>query len=493
MATQNWGSWIRMGLATVALSFGGNVLADDAPSASPTFTKDIAPILHKNCAECHRQGQIGPMSLVSYDDVRPWAKSVKKTVAERSMPPWFADPAIGHFKDSKVLSAEQIALITKWVDQGAPKGEGEAPTPPEFKDNVWRMGTPDQVFEMPEPFTVADEVEDLYQVFVIPSGLTEDKWVVGTELLPSAYEVVHHILVFIAPGDLDVNALKEELSEEQADGQDGSAFEKQGNKERRRSSGMGAGLFAKFGPGTNPEIWHDGRGRKMTKGCNIIFQTHFHKTPGAGTAKIERSKLAVKYASGPVEHPITTAWIVNPTFRIPAGDPNYEAVSSFRFIDDGQIYALTPHLHMRGKDFHYEAVYPDGTKQTLLSVPKWNFNWQLSYVFQEPISIPKGTKIRAVAHWDNSKDNPNNPDATIDVSWGGPSTDEMMIGFMDYTYNRLKKHQGQYGLPEGLSPFGVGGDEKQGENFRKQFQERRKKALEERRAKQASGSSNAGE
>ncbi|MBI1784814.1 cytochrome c [Candidatus Sumerlaeota bacterium] len=463
---------------------------DNAAAQNPvTYTKDIAPILLKNCAQCHRPGQIGPMSLLSYDEVRPWAKAIKKSVAERVMPPWFADPQYVHYKDEMLLTGDQIEAISKWVEQGAPKGEGDAEAPPEFRDNEWRMGKPDQIFEMTAPFTVGDDVEDLYEHFIIPSGLTEDKWVVGTELLPGAHDVVHHILVFIAPPEVDIERLKRELSEDSRD-KDEELSQKVKEKSER-GSGMGAGLFAKYGPGTNPEVWHDGRGRLMPKGCNILLQLHYHKQAGAGTAKTDRSRLAVKYATGPVEHPITTAWILNPIFQIPAGADNYEATSTFKFIDDGQIYALTPHMHLRGKDFRYEAIYPDGTTETLLSVPKWNFNWQISYILAEPKAIPKGTKIRAVAHWDNSAKNPNNPDPKIEVSWGGPSTDEMMIGFMDYTYNTKVKYQGQYGLPEGLNPLGFGG--KENEEMRKQFQERRERARQEREKKLKERSANAGE
>lgn len=437
-----------------------------ASASEVTYVRDVAPILFAKCAECHRPGQIGPMSLLGYEETRPWAKSIAKVVEDRSMPPWLANPDHGQFRDSMALEPAQIETIRQWVAQGAPRGEGEvAANIPAFRDNAWRMGTPDQVFEMEKEFLIEDDVEDLYHTLVIPTGLTEDKWVVGTELLPGAAEAVHHILVFLAPPGADLSEFSEDEEGGEAGGRErleadasgdgeGEPRRGRGDPGRRSRTDRGAGLFAKYGPGSNPEVWHEGRGRLLPAGWNFVLQMHYHKTPGPGTAVKDRSKLAVKYADGPVEHPITTAWIVDPSFVIPPGAPLVESQSVFRFIDDGHIYALTPHLHMRGKDFRYVAEFPDGSTEILLDVPRWDFNWQISYILQEPRAIPKGTKIRAIAHWDNSPENPNNPDPTKEVVWGGPSTAEMMIGFMDYTYVTKKKFQAQYGLPEsGKNPF----------------------------------------
>lgn len=419
-----------------------------AEAGAVTYAEHVEPILAAACVDCHRPGQIGPMSLTNYEEVRPWAKSIRRVVTERTMPPWHADPAHGQFASDRSLSEEKIAAVASWVDSGAPLGDASKLAPPRtFDDEGWMMGEPDQVFTMVEPHVVADEIEDKYEVFIIPSGLTEDKWVTATELKAGAPDAVHHILVFIAlPGIIPDEKIVEVLSSEEQtdDSLDPRVFQ--------------GGLFAKYAPGANPEIWPPGYGRKLPAGCLIVFQNHYHKEPGAGTARTDRSSLAVKFADGPVEHPITTAWLAHFFFEIEPGAKETRASSLFKFIDDGKIHALAPHLHLRGKEFVFEANYPDGSSEILLRVPRYDFNWQTSYILAEPKVIPKGTTIRATGVWDNSAENPNNPDPSKKVVWGNASTDEMMIGFMDYTYDTKKRFQGMFGAPEGvkMDPFGFG-------------------------------------
>ncbi len=445
----------RQILALLILAGAVCTSADDF-NGGPSYVKDVAPIIKANCAECHRAGQIAPMSLLNFEEVRPWAKAIRKAVAERTMPPWFADPKYGKFRDAMVLKKTEIETIGRWVETGAPRGEGPEPPAPEFANTEWRMKGIDQVFEVPQSFTLPDDLEDQTRSFVIPTNLKEDKWVIGTELLPSAPSVVHHILVFVAPPGVNAGAMGEGETAASGGGAGRSPFGGggagllgAGRAGLLAGGGFGPGLFAKFGPGTNPEVWQEGRGRLLPAGSSLVLSIHYHKQPGPGTSKTDRSRIALKYAKGPVEHPITSAWIADPTFRIPAGDPNFQSVSVFQFNDDGQIYGLTPHMHLRGKDFRYEAIYPDGKTEILLDVPRYNFSWQISYIFEKPLSIPTGTKIRAIAHWDNSAGNPRNPDPTKATGWGSASTDEMMIGFMDYTYNTKKDSQEQFGVPEG--------------------------------------------
>lgn len=421
-------------LKNIALYAGAFALLGWAPAASaaqPTFTKDIAPILNGNCVECHRPGQIGPMSLQSYKEVRPWARAIQKAVNSRTMPPWFSDDTTHKFKNEKVLTEEQLALINSWVAAGAPMGdEKDLPPAPQFADATWLIGPPDQIFTMPEPYAVSDELNDYYHYVSIPTGLTEDRWINAIELHPGDRAVVHHILVFVMPHGADPHGVDASLD-----------------------------LLGKYAPGNNPDVFPAGHGKKIAANSDLVFQIHYHKEPGAGTATLDQSSIGVKYADGPVEHPVTTAWILNPEIHIPPNQKDYTLTSTFRFIDSGHIYALGPHMHLRGRKATYTAEYPDGTKEVLLHVPNYDFNWQINYYFAEPKAVPRGTKIHYTAVYDNSADNPFNPDPAAPVVWGDTTTDEMMIGYMDYTYEKRKNFQRTLALPEGMLTSRFGGTE----------------------------------
>lgn len=394
-----------------------------------TYADDVAPIIYNNCSSCHRPGQIGPMSLLSFEEARPWAKSIAKVVAERSMPPWKGTSEHRKFKNDARLSEADIDTIVRWVKSGAKSGDlSKAPAPPTFVDGGWRIGTPDAIFTM-EPYTISDDDEDVYIWRTIENHLTEDKWIKAIEIKSTYPQGTHHNLTFLVPK-----------------GEEG------GNRNQVRD------LFTGWAPGTDELFYTPGTGKLLPADHDILFQMHYHKEPGEGTGGTDQTSIAVLFADGPVEHPITTAWILDPTLDIPAGESNYRAESVFRFIDKGRIYSFTPHMHVRGKDISYIAEYPDGTKETLLEIPAWDFNWQINYKLTEPIEVPRGTKVRVVAHFDNSADNPWNPDPTTDVRWGEKTTDEMMIGFMDYIYLKRKKYQRTMALPEGIGDNFFGGE-----------------------------------
>lgn len=413
-----------------------DALADDfnsSQNASVTYARDVAPILFENCSECHRPGQIGPMSLLNYKETRPWARSIKKSVVAKTMPPWFSDDAPGTFSNEHTLTDKEIATIAGWVDQGAKLGDpNDLPAAPEFVDGAWGIGTPDQIFTMVESFEVSDDLEDYYHHTSIPADFEQDRWFKAVELHPGDRSVVHHILVFSHPaGQFEESTFDSDMN-----------------------------LLAKFAPGNNPDIFLPGHGKKIPAGHDLVFQVHYHKEPGPGTGTLDKSSMGVVYADGPVEHPVTTAWLVNPKIELAPGDSDYELRSTFRFIDNGTIYAMGPHMHLRGTKARFVAEYTDGTKETLLNVPSYDFNWQMNYYLAEPKHIPRGTKVRFYASYDNSADNPFNPDPAAAVSWGDATTDEMMIGYMDYTYEKRKKYQRRIALPEGmlLSEAGWGDD-----------------------------------
>jgi len=400
--------------------------AANADEKSATWADGVASLLYENCATCHRPGQVAPMSLLTYQEARPWAKSIRTAVATRTMPPWFANPAHGEWVEDARLTEEEIATITRWVAAGAPAGDlSKAPEPPTF-ESVWRIGEPDVVLTM-EPFEVTDEMEDHYQWVKVENPLDEDRWIRSIEIRPSFKEGAHHNLTYLTPGD---------FTEADIAG----------------AGRMEMDYVAGWAPGVPPMTYHDGYGKLLEAGQSIFFQMHYHKTPGPGTGGIDQTSVALKFYDGEPENALTTMWVVDPALAIPPGEANYQSASSFTFPHDAVVFNFTPHMHLRGKAMRFTATYPDGTEEILLDVPDFDFNWQLTYTPPEPLVFPAGTKVAVDAVFDNSADNESNPDASVPVRWGEKTTDEMMIGFMDYSYLD-KAHQASmetHAVPEHL-------------------------------------------
>jgi mono/diheme cytochrome c family protein len=387
---------VLAGFCFLALPAGNASDKKDQPPASVTFTRDVAPIFYKNCVQCHRAGEIAPMSLVSYKEARPWARSIKEKVLSRVMPPWHADPRHGEFSNDRRLSDKDVSTIVAWVDGGAKEGSPkDMPRPPKFVEG-WNIGTPDAVFYLPKEYAVPAAGEVKYQYFSVPTNFTEDKWVQAAEIRPGARAVVHHIIVFIQNG-----------------------------AERK--------LLVGYAPGEQPAVISKGLGKKIPAGSQLVFQVHYTPT---GTETKDRSYLGLIFAKERPENEVLTRPIMNSRFVIPPGDANYKVESSYTFTEDGQIRSLMPHMHLRGKDFEYRVTYPDGTSRVILSVPKYDFAWQSYYMLKEPVPAPKGTRVDCVAHFDNSTGNKFNPDPAKEVRWGDQTWEEMMIGWMSYTLDK---------------------------------------------------------
>ena len=362
----------------------------------PTFVDDIAPILHENCASCHQPEEIAPMSLRTYREVRPWARSIARAVENRDMPPWDADPGYGPFTNDVSLSDDEIAAITRWAGSGAPRGDGEEPVyEAPARDAGWAFGEPDWIYEF-DPFEVAADGPDEFAMLPVETGWDEDRWIRAVEVQPGDREVVHHFILWrAAPG----------------------------------SEVQDAWIDA-WAAGARPNEFPAGTARLVPKGQNLIGDFHYHPN---GNASTDKTRIGVWFAEpDEVEKELINLWVMNSTFRIPAGDANYRAQANHVFTEDVVIRSLTPHMHYRGKDARYTAFLPNGDEMELLSVSRYDFNWQTGYNFVEPVALPAGTRIEVTAHWDNSADNPHNPDPTIDVTWGTDSTDEMLIGFVDF-------------------------------------------------------------
>jgi hypothetical protein len=370
-------------------------------AATPTFSKDVAPILYNRCLECHRPGEAAPMAFTSYAEVRPWAKAIKQAVLTRTMPPWLADPHFGSFRNDRRLSEEAIRTIVAWADAGAPEGNrAETPQLPRFEAG-WRIGKPDAVFDIGTDFDIPAEGVVSYKYFTVPTNFTEDRWVEAAEVRPGQRGAVHHVLAFIT---------------------------EPGNKSERPTDA--GNILVGYAPGENPLELLPGTAVLLKAGSSLTFQVHY--TPN-GKALKDRSYIGLRFAKSAPTYRAIRGMAINPLFQIPPNDPNYEVRSSYTAAQDIALDSLMPHMHFRGKDFRYTVVYPDGRQEVLLSVPKYDFNWQLRYHLQSPRQLPKGTRIECVAHFDNSANNKYNPDPSKAVRWGEQTWEEMMIGFFTYT------------------------------------------------------------
>jgi len=402
-------------------------------AATVTFTKDVAPILYSSCAMCHRPGEMAPMSLITYREVRPWAKSIRERVLNREMPPWYADPNHGEFANDPRLTEGQIETIRAWVDGGAQEGDlKDLPPAPKFTNAGWKFGEPDAVLSMTEEASIPADGTVPYRYFAVPTNFTEDKYVQFAEIKRGEPSVVHHVIVSVRepgqgplppPGEIRAG---QQRGESQSESPDAAAA-----RRARRGSHRDAMLLG-WAPGMSPLTLRPGNAKLVKKGSVLVFQMHYTAN---GRAAKDRTSIGLWFAKSPVERRVITRGIATDPRKlvIPAGDPHFESRSSLTFNEDVHLHMFMPHMHVRGKDFEYKLVYPDGREKILLRVPKYDFNWQLTYLAKEPIAIPKGSRIDCLAHHDNSADNKFNPDPTKEVRWGDQTWEEMMIGWIDYT------------------------------------------------------------
>jgi hypothetical protein len=418
-----------------------------AVSAAPTFAKDVAPILYKNCVTCHRPGEIGPMSLISYQDARPWAKAIKTKVVAREMPPWGADPAVGKYKNDASLTELQIDTIAKWVDSGAPKGnDADMPAVPQLATG-WRHGEPDVILEMPVEFQLPAEGEIPVTYFYTKVPFTEDVFIKALEVRPSAPQTVHHGGVYtvdrlpegarIVDGRV-LSAEGKELSQSEITRANG-----------RRGSEENTKLLS-FVPGRGYESYQGGAGQRIKANSYVYFNMHYQVT---GQPEKDRTRLGLYLAkpgsevthqiyhgfgaAGPTSYMVEDKPVVlnrgatddadndSDLPPIPPYADNFKVVSVHALTEPVTVYGLTPHLHLRGKSMKYTATLPDGREEVLLNVPKYNFNWQIYYELEQPKSLPAGTKITVTTFFDNSPKNRYNPAPEKTVWWSEQSWDEM--------------------------------------------------------------------
>jgi hypothetical protein len=381
---------------TLALSAATLTAAATTEKPRVTYSKDVAPILNRRCVECHRAGEVAPMALTSYNEVRPWAKAVKERVLTRTMPPWFADPRHGEFKNDRRLSKQEMDTIAAWVAVGAPEGDpGDLPPIIDYAAG-WNIGKPDLVIDFGLDYEVPKDGVVPYQYFKVPTNFTEDKWIEAAEIRPQHRNVTHHINVFVLEPD------------------------------QKDNNGP---LLTGFAPGVQPLRLEPGSAMLVKAGSVFLFQAHYTTT---GTSVKDRSFIGLRFAKQPPALRSVTDRAYNATFRIPPNDPDYVVDATWTAPADVDVFAFMPHMHFRGKSFEFTAVFPDGRREILLNVPGYDFNWQLGYELKTPIHMLKGTKIECVAHFDNSPNNKFNPDPSKEVRWGDQTWEEMMIGFVLY-------------------------------------------------------------
>lgn len=383
---------------------------DPKADSQVTYSKHIAPILNKRCVECHRKGDIAPFELTNYKQASGWAEMIQEVVEENRMPPWHADPKHGKFVNDRRLSTEEKKIIKDWVAAGAPEGNPkDLPTPPSFPETGWQLPRkPDLVVNMRStPYNVQAEGTVKYQYFIADSGLNEDKWIEAIEVQPGNRAVVHHILVFAIAAN-------------------GQGLE----------GGAGVqGFLAAYVPGLRAIPYPEGMAKKISKGARLVFQIHY--TPN-GSKQEDMSKIGFQFADEKkIKYEVRTMSAANQRgLSIPPGADNHPLEANRTMRTETQLLAFMPHMHLRGKAFSYEAILPDGKKETLLDVPAYDFNWQTAYRLSEPKKLPSGTRIHAVAHFDNSEKNLSNPDPKATVRWGDQTWNEMMIGYFDIAVAR---------------------------------------------------------
>ena len=379
--------------------------------AEVTYNHDIAPILYKNCAECHRPGEAAPFALLSYKDTVKKGKTIAKATASHLMPPWKAEPASFSYRDERRLSDKQIALIQDWVKNDMPEGSGHAPEPPKFASG-WRLGEPDLVVEMPAGYHVPADGPDIYRNLAVPLGLTEDKWVAAIDMRPSARAVVHHVLYFADPK--------------------GKAHERPPQGTEPGFNGMRAGgATAPLGGwalGAQPHFYPEGLALHVTKGSDLVVQYHFHPT---GKPEVEKSLIGIYFAKkAPTRMmqriQLPPHYSLFSGLDIPAGEKDFVIRDSYTLPVAVKGVGVSAHAHYIAKRMKMTATLPTGDVKTLLLINDWDFAWQDRYFFKDFVSLPAGTKIDAEIHWDNSVENPRNPTSPpTHVTWGEESKDEM--------------------------------------------------------------------
>ena len=414
-------------------------------SATPTYSKDVAPILFKHCAGCHRPNDVAPMSLLDYKATRPWAKSIRQAVLSRKMPPWFADPKFGHFSNDPSLTSKEIDAIKSWADAGAPEGNvADLPPAPKFIAG-WQLGKPDVVVDIGEDHVITPG-EDAYEHFTVETNFKQGMWIRAAEIQPGNRQVVHHVHVLLVQDDpkmmevagttnsptLAKYLLREgKLTRIRADAPIVNDACVANVPDLPYLKGFQEGALASFLPGRPPDVFPEGTAKWIPPGGKLEFVVHYARI--SGKPQTDRTSVGFYLApGGKPEQVMHRMDLRNFFLSIPANEANHEVRRCYDFEADKLLLSFTPHMHYRAKDVTYELTRPNGKKEILLAVPRYDFNWQLVYRLAQPVLVEKGSRLKVTAHYNNSPNNKANPDPKLTIRWGDKSEEEMMTSWIEY-------------------------------------------------------------
>jgi len=394
-------------------------VAQSSPTA-PTFYRDVLPILQQHCQGCHRPGGAAPLPLMTYEQARTEARSIAFITENRKMPPWFADPDIGHFANDPSLKPQEIALLGAWRDANTPVGDMHDAPPPRNWTNGWNILSPDAIIKMPKAVELPADGDIQYTYEIVPTNFTESKWIQLSEIRPSSPANVHHAVVYVRPPG-------SKWLEQEPVGIPFTAADMVDDKSKRDVLWTDADILLVYAPGSSPDRFSPGMAKFIPAGSDLVFQIHY---VARGTAATDQAEIGLVFSKEKPAQRVLTLQLTNDHFVIPPGANDYRVEARGTLPNDATLLSFFPHMHLRGKRFEYNIVAKDGAIEPLLRV-NWDFHWQLSYELAEPMHLAAGTELQAVAWFDNSSANPHNPDPSVAVRWGDQTYVEMMVGFFD--------------------------------------------------------------
>lgn len=393
----------------------------ESQASSPTFYKDVLPILQSHCQRCHRAGEMAPMPLETYRQVKPFARAIAEVATKKIMPPWFADPCCGHFSNDPSLAADGIAMLRAWADANAPAGNWQEAPEPVVWTHGWNINRPDAILQMPVPKRLPASGDVPYQYIIIPTNFKEDRWVRMSEVRPSNRMVVHHAVAYVR--DPKSNWLRGAPV-----GIPFSADDLKDPALKRDAMWTTNDILLVYAPGSAPDQWPEDYAKLIPAGSDIVLQMHY---TAHGAPMQDQTSVGLVFSKTPPKERVLTLQLTNDHFLIPPGDPDHRVEVHGTLPNDALLLSFFPHMHLRGKSFEYNIIEKGQKPRTILRIPHYDFYWQLSYRLAEPLPLKAGTTLQAIASFDNSRRNPHNPDPDSAVQWGEQTWAEMMVGFFD--------------------------------------------------------------